>query len=195
MTLVVTEIGRRMQIQQSQTIGGFPVWRTLVKVISGLLVVTVITGCSALLATIYATRQIAAVIRQSSEDAQSQEELVPVGMTSVSFQELTRIPTDDLLSWFETQSAEHGLQQVRLVMRFTDAAGRCLVNSPVGLRWTLPKISVDQRHFIQLKNSRTRPELLRRSIRLIELLLWLWDCFGLMARSHRARDSLLATQE
>ena len=88
-------------------------WRTLFKVISGLLIVAVITGCSALLATIYATRQIAAVIRQSSEEALSQKELIPDGMSSVSFQELTNIPTDELISWFDTQDAEHGLKQVR----------------------------------------------------------------------------------
>ena len=106
----------------------------ILKVVTGIMVFTVIVGISALLATVYATRQISSALQKtkiSNESSISRtESLVPV-----DFYLATGIKKAELQQWFRSLETSQNLTQVRLILTFSNNDGHCLVDSPVALRW------------------------------------------------------------
>jgi len=111
----------------------------ILKVIAGLLIVAVIIECSALLATVYASRRIAAELQRSMTTATSEEKLSDNenldGMKAIDFCNSVGITESKLLEWFDSLKAKQNLDQVRLVLTLANDSGHCLVDSPVALQW------------------------------------------------------------
>lgn len=111
----------------------------IMKVIAGLLIVAVIIECSALLATVYASRRIAAELQRSMTTATSDEKLSDNenldGMKAIDFCNSVGITESKLLEWFDSLKAKQNLDQVRLVLTLANESGHCLVDSPVALQW------------------------------------------------------------
>ena len=113
--------------------------KAILKFIAGLLVVAVIIECSALLATVYASRHIAEGLQHSMTSAASENPQSDVisrdGMTELDFCDSTGITATELFDWFGTLKLQHNLDQVRLVLTLSNESGHCLVDSPVALQW------------------------------------------------------------
>ncbi|HQX52773.1 MAG TPA: serine protease [Planctomycetaceae bacterium] len=109
-------------------------WRIL-KFLAGLFVVALIVGCSALLATVYATRQISMALRQSMAAPESQLPPEIEHAVSLDFCKSAGIDPSELRDWFRELDANHHMQQVRVLLTLHNQKGHCLVNSPVGLKW------------------------------------------------------------
>ena len=111
----------------------------ILKFVAGLLVVAVIIECSALLATVYASRRIAAELQRSMTSASSEEKHSDVenldGMKALDFCDSVGITESELLEWFDSLKAKENLDQVRLVLTLANDSGNCLVDSPVALQW------------------------------------------------------------
>ena len=114
--------------------------RGVLKFIAGLLIVAVIIECSALLATVYASRQITAAFQQSmisleAEEVHTAEVVSRENMTAIDFYKSTGISETELIEWFDTVQLQQQLDQIRLVVTLSDESGNCLVDHQVALQW------------------------------------------------------------
>lgn len=114
--------------------------RGVLKIIAGLLIVAVIIECSALLATVYASRRITAAFQQLGISAETREARTPdvvnrEKMTAIDFCKSTGITEAELIKWFDTLQSQQQLDQIRLVLTLSDKSGNCLVDSQVALQW------------------------------------------------------------
>lgn len=114
--------------------------RGVLKFIAGLLIVAVIIECSALLATVYASRQITAAFQQSmisleAEEVHTAEVVSRENMTAIDFYKSTGISETALIEWFDTVQLQQQLDQIRLVVTLSDESGNCLVDHQVALQW------------------------------------------------------------
>ncbi len=111
----------------------------ILKVIARLLIVAVIIECSALLATVYASRRIAAELQRSMTPATSAQKLSDNenlnGMKAIDFCQSVGITESELFEWFDSLKAKQNLDQVRLVLTLANDSGHCLVDSPVAPEW------------------------------------------------------------
>lgn len=112
----------------------------ILKVIAGLLVFVVTIECSALLATAYTSRRMAAMLQQSTMSASCESSCshieIPEGMKELDFYEATGIRPDELRTWFENLQSKQQMDKIRLVLTLNDERGRCLVDNSAAIQWT-----------------------------------------------------------
>jgi hypothetical protein len=104
------------------------------KLLAALSIFAMIVGCSALLATMYATRQISGAIRQSMTAVEAEQPQIEQPVT-LSFYQAAGIDEAELHHWFQELEANRQMQQVRVIFTLHNTAGHCLVNIPVALQW------------------------------------------------------------
>lgn len=106
----------------------------ILKIVATLFVLTLIVGTSALLATMYATRQISVVIQHAMMSGETQHPEMEQPVT-LNFYQATGIGEEELQSWFQELETNQQMQQVRVMITLHNQDGHCLVNSPVALQW------------------------------------------------------------
>ena len=108
--------------------------RRIIKFVVAMLVVALIIGCSALLATMYATRQISVVFRQAMNAVETRQSEIEQPVT-LSFYQATGIDEAELHNWFQELASNRQMEKVRVVLTLHNHDGHCLVNSPVAMQW------------------------------------------------------------
>ena len=106
----------------------------ILKFVATIMAFALLVGCSALLATMYATRQIGVVLRQAMTDVETPQPEIEQPVT-LNFFQATGIDKTELRNWFQELEANQQMRQVRVILTLHNKNGHCLVNSPVALQW------------------------------------------------------------